>query len=140
QADMGFQKEAIVMLPVPFREQSAISALNARLSQVTGVEGLTFCSEEPAGNETFSTNILYDARDKHEDFDIYFKAGDYRYVPTFGLQLLAGRNLYRSDTSREYLLNETAVRKLGIATVQEVIGKHARINGRNGEIVGVVKD
>jgi ABC-type antimicrobial peptide transport system permease subunit len=43
---------------------------------------------------------------------------------------------------REFLLNETAVKKLGISSFQDVIGKRIAIglNNSKGEIVGVVKD
>jgi ABC-type antimicrobial peptide transport system permease subunit len=58
----------------------------------------------------------------------------------FGLELLDGRNVQPSDTIREFILNETAVRKLGAGTNQDVIGQTAAINGRKGTIVGIVKD
>ncbi len=56
------------------------------------------------------------------------------------LSALDGRNVQPSDTIREFLLNETAVRKLGAGTNQDVLGQTATINGRKGTIVGVVKD
>jgi cell division protein FtsX len=69
------------------------------------------------------------------------KAGDDQYVSTFDLQLIAGRDLQPSDTVREFLLNETAVEKLGVP-LQEVLGKNLQIglNNSKGIIVGVVKD
>jgi ABC-type antimicrobial peptide transport system permease subunit len=55
------------------------------------------------------------------------------------LQLLTGRNLNSSDTIREYLVNETLVKKLGVGN-EEIIGKNTMINDVNGTIVGVIKD
>lgn len=140
QADMGFHKEAVVMLQVPVRESATISTLRGRLAQVSGVEDVSFFAEEPAGNETYSARIIYGGRSNPENFDIYYKAGDDRYVPTFGLQLIAGRNMFPSDTGREFLLNETAVKKLDVPSPEKVIGQPVRINGRKGTVVGVVKD
>ncbi len=140
QADMGFQQEAIVMLPRPEGGISAMDALHNQVSQLSGVKQATFCNAAPASGLNPTTAIRFDTRTEEESFLIYLRAGDHRYVPTFGLELIAGRNLQPSDTVREYLLNETAVKKLGVAVNQEVIGKNVTINGKVGIIVGVVKD
>ncbi len=86
--------------------------------------------------------IRFDSHTENEDFDITVKAGNDQYVPTFDLQIIAGRNLQPSDTVREFLLNETAVKKLGVHSPRNVIGKRMRIglNNREGIVVGVVKD
>ena len=141
QADMGFRKDAIVMLPVPEREKSKISALNSEISRITGVEKLTFCNDAPASEDFATVEMRFDSRTEFEDFDISVKAGDDLYVSLFNLQLTAGRNLFPSDTVREFLLNETAVKKLGL-NANDVIGKKMVIglNNSEGVIVGVVKD
>ncbi|WP_331995230.1 ABC transporter permease [Chitinophaga sp.] len=137
-ANIGFQKDAIIMLRLPTKERSKVSTLRSELSRLTAVEKLTFCNTAPIGSGG-GREIVYDARTKKENYDVIFKAGDDQYLSTFGLQLLAGRNLYPSDTIREYLVNETLVKKLGVSN-KEVIGKNAMINDINGTIVGVIKD
>ena len=142
QADMGFTKDAIVMFPVPEREKAKISTLNAEISRIAGAEKITFCSRAPASPGWASVTLRFDSHTENEDFDITVKAGNDQYVPTFDLQIIAGRNLQPSDTVREFLLNETAVKKLGVHSLQNVIGKKMRIglNNREGIVVGVVKD
>jgi putative ABC transport system permease protein len=140
EADMGFKKDAIVMLPVPETTPAKTSAMRARLSQLPEVEKITFCEAPPASPDgNFDTGIRYASRAEEEKFTIYVKSGDPEYLSMFGLQLVAGRNLAQSDTVREYLLNETAVKKLGV-TPEEAIGKHVNINRVDGMIVGVMKD
>ena len=142
QADMGFLKDAVVMLPVPERDKSTINTLNSELSRIAGVEKITFCSDAPASPDFASVTVHFDSRIEDEDFDMSVKVGSDQYVPTFGLQVIAGRNLNPSDTVREFLLNETAVKKLGVPSPEDVIGKKLRIglNNSEGLIVGVVKD
>lgn len=140
QKNMGFQKEAIAMFPLPNNEKSKLSALRSQLSQVAGVEKATFCYAAPVSKTANSTNIRFDARTEGEKFPVSYRVGDDQYISAFGLKVVAGRNLYPSDTIREYLVNETMVKKLGIASNQDVIGKKANINGNDGTIVGVVRD
>lgn len=140
QADMGFRKGTTVILPIPDNKKPKISTLRAQLSGMAGVENVTFFDTPPASEFLGSTGIHFDSRPKDEPFSIGIKSVDHQYVPTFKIPILAGRNLNPSDTIREYLLNEAAVKALGLASLQDVIGKSARINGRTGTIVGVIKD
>jgi len=140
QADMGFTKDAVVMLPLPVNQVAKRNALLAQLEQVPGVDKVTFCNSAPASDFIPNTGIRFDTRTENEKFLISFKAGDHAYTSTFGLQLVEGRDLYPSDTAREFLINETAVRNLGVASNAEVIGRSAEMNGQRATIVGVVKD
>jgi len=138
RANIGFQKDAVVMIPVPAAEKAKVSTLRSELSGLSGVEKLSFCNQPPIGAGG-GREMVYDHRSRRENYDVVLKLGDEQYLSTFGLQLLAGRNLYPSDTIREYLVNETLVKKLGV-TNDAVIGKNAMINDVNGTIVGVIKD
>ncbi len=142
QADMGFRKDAIVMFPVPKKEKSTISTLNSEISRIAGVEKVTFCSHAPVSPDFVNVIVRFDSRTEYEDFDVSVKVGNDQYVSTFDLQVIAGRNLHPSDSVREFLLNETAVKKLGVRSTNDVIGKRMWIglNDWEGVIVGVVKD
>jgi ABC-type antimicrobial peptide transport system permease subunit len=140
RTDMGFTKEAIVLLPAPVREPARLNTLVTRITGIAGVERASVCMDAPASpDNNFNTGIRYAAREE-EKFAIGYKGADANYLPTFGLTLVAGRNLQPSDTIREYLLNETAVKMLRVASPEAVLGQKAVINGREGTIVGVIKD
>ncbi|HKK12654.1 MAG TPA: FtsX-like permease family protein, partial [Flavobacteriaceae bacterium] len=139
-ANLGFDKDAIVMLRIPENNVTKMQTLKTQLSKVPGAEKISFCMEAPASSSYSTTNVRYDNRDKEEPWEANFKSADDNYVSTFGLRLVAGRNLYPSDKIKEYLVNETFVKKLGIASPQDVIGKKLTINGSSFSIVGVVKD
>ncbi|RRB11115.1 FtsX-like permease family protein [Larkinella knui] len=140
QANMGFRKDAVVVLPVPDNKKSKINTLTAQFSELAGVENVTFFDTAPASEDVGSTGIWFGSRTEAETFSISIKAGDNRYASTFGIPIVAGRDLNPSDTIREYLVNETAVKALRLASNRAVIGKTAIINGRKGTIVGVMKD
>jgi putative ABC transport system permease protein len=68
---------------------------------------------------------------------------DFDYILTFEMEMAAGRNFSReigTDPRQAFILNETAVRKIGWETPEEAIGKDFRYGMRRGQIIGVVKD
>jgi putative ABC transport system permease protein len=143
QSDLGFNKDAIVMLPVPLNDSVGkirMQTLRNRLSQVAGVEKISFCMQAPAASSNNTTNIRYDNRPKDELWGVNTKDADDQYVQTFGLKIVAGRNIYQSDTIREFLVNETLVKKLNLKSPQDIINKNVNINGKTAPVVGVVKD
>ncbi len=141
--DLGFNKDAIVMLPVPLADSTGkmrMQTLKTRLEQVAGAGSIAFCNEAPASESIHSTDIQYDNRSKAEPFNISMKMGDDQFLQTFAIKLAAGRNYFTSDTTKEFLLNETAVKKLGLKTPQDVINKNITVGEITAPVVGVVKD
>jgi putative ABC transport system permease protein len=140
QSDLGFNKDAVVLLPLPEAKKAPISTLRNQLAQLPAVENVSFCAAAPASGQNFTTGFQYDTRAASEAFNINLKQADDQFLNTFKLRLLAGRNLMPSDTVREYVVNETTVRKLGLTAPEAILGKTMKANGVPGTIVGVVKD
>jgi len=138
--DMGFDKESIVTIPLPDNDLAKMHTLRTRLTAVAGVEKLSLCLQPPAARRNQNTSIQFDNRPKPEVWGINMKSADDQYLATFDLKLAAGRNIYPSDTTREYLVNETCVKKLGLASPSEALGKMITVNDDKAPIVGVVKD
>lgn len=141
-ADMGFDRDAVLMVSIPMNDRVKMKTLNARFAQVPGVHAVTSCYEAPASSSNSWTGVHYDNRDLGENWEINLKDGDEKYAQTFDLELVAGRDLLPADTVGEFLVNEAVVKKLGIASPAEVLGRKLSVNGNtiSGTIVGVVKD
>jgi putative ABC transport system permease protein len=142
-SDLGFNKDAIVMLPVPQTDsvgKMRMQTLRNRLAEVAGVDNISFCSEAPASEAVHATSIRYDNRTKSEPYDVSMKTGDNQYLQTFAVKLAAGRNFFPSDTTREFLVNETLVKKLGLKNPQDIINKNIKVGEATAPVVGVVKD
>ncbi|HYJ65289.1 MAG TPA: FtsX-like permease family protein, partial [Parafilimonas sp.] len=74
------------------------------------------------------------------DMVVCMKPADTSYFRLYNLPLIAGRIYFPSDTTREFMVNETVVKNLGIKNAQGAIGKLINVNGKTCPIVGVVKD
>jgi predicted permease len=141
---LGFDKDAIVN--VPYRPDSTGGKLTDYLKQQllsNGVQAVSFNSNTPVedGNNMFTT-FKFDHALKDADFQAISKFVDNDYVPTYKLQLVAGRNLEPSGWTKEFLVNESFVKSLGLKKPEDIIGKE--ISMMNGlikcPVVGVVKD
>ncbi len=142
---LGFDKDAIIN--VPFRVDSVriskLGYLKKQLMSVNGVQSVTCSSNTPVENGTDLWSIIkYNCAVKQTDFQVITKFADNEYVPAYKLPLIAGRNLQPSDMTREFLVNESLMKSLGIKNPEDILNKpmttwHDQIKGT---VVGVLKD
>jgi putative ABC transport system permease protein len=141
-ANLGFDKNAVLMLPLPHNDKSKTDYLRNQLLANPAIKNISFCYRAPASSSTKGGSIKFDNRE-WEKFIGRTSIGDANYLKTFGLSLVAGRNFAEADTAREYLVNEVMVHKLGIKEPEQIIGKTytaGDLSGNAGTIVGVVKN
>src|SRR5205814_7997128 len=141
---LGFDKTALVNIPFPGDSigTSKLDYLRKQLSDVKGIQSVSFSSNTPAedDNDMWST-FKFNHAAKETDFYAITKFADDQYTSTYKLPIVAGRNLQPSDTAREFLVSEKVVKNLGINDPHEILNKEINLWGFiNGRIVGVVKD
>lgn len=141
-ADLGFEKEAVVMVPRgAANERSDVSSFKQQLAGKAAILDVAECFAAPASGYGWGTNIIPKGEDEEADFHVSVKAGDERYLETFGIELIAGRNIRKSDTLNEFLVNETFLKKMNYTSPDQAIGQYFYISrGAAVPIVGVVKD
>lgn len=141
-ADLGFKKESLLMVQLNSDSvtRSRLNTFRDELTKRTDVKQVSFAFDAPSSQSTWDANFAFD-RMKDREFNVQLKLADENYLATYGLQLVAGRFYSASDTCREYVVNETLVKKCGVKNPQDALGKLFRIGGKPPmEIVGVVKD
>lgn len=141
--DLGFKKDLVYTfnLSGDSLSQSKLAGFKQRLLQLPGVQAVAFGSDQPASGSTWMSNFLIGRGTKDQNFNTTIKFCDADYQKTYGFTLVAGRWLSPSDTTREYVINETLMRRSGIATPEEALQKEVRLGGgRWHKVVGVVKD
>lgn len=143
-ASLGFNKDAILIVPVPSDSVSItkLDYLRNQLQQNSGIQNISFSYASPSDDGNWNSDFKFNKSTKNTDFGANLKWADTAYFSIYGLEFIAGRPYQQTDTIREFVVNETLVRKLGIRNPQDIIGK--QLDFWDGEltapVVGVVKD
>jgi putative ABC transport system permease protein len=153
EKDLGFRRDAVLTLDLPGFGQN-IAGLRRALSELPGVERVSFNLGAPTTRNNVDTHMIPDPTNPTQRVDVDLKIADASYASVFGLQMAAGRFLTNQDTlasseqlprqQRRYVfvVNETTVKALGLARPEEALGKRivVGLNDIQAEIVGVVRD
>ncbi|ALI98898.1 ABC transporter permease [Rufibacter tibetensis] len=141
-ASLGFDKEAIVNISLPSGKAQDLMALRPQLEAHPAIKATSFAIAPPSANIDMNTSFKYDDFSVERNFSVNMKMADEHYLKTFNIPLLAGRMYEKSDTMREFLVNETFLRQVGETNPHAAVGKDLMVNGgqSKGKIVGVVKD
>lgn len=141
--DLGFNQDLVYTFGVngDSLSQSKLAGFKQRLLQIPSVASVAFGSDQPASGSTWSTNFAFGRGTEDQKFSTTIKYCDADFLKTYGMELLVGRWLEPSDTAKEYVVNETLLRKVGIKNPQDALDQEVRL-GRNTwrKVVGVVKD
>ncbi len=141
QSDLGFNQAGVLMVNIPKKDTHRMEALSNRIKAIPGVSNISFCFRGPSSTNEHGGSFRYDGQE-WESYPIRSRIGDHNYLKTFGLALVAGRDLQPSDTIKEFLVNEEMTRRLGLKDPHLILGKSLFPGeyGVDGPIVGVVKD
>jgi putative ABC transport system permease protein len=138
-ADLGFDRERIIRFQVsdPLREKYDL--FKERLLQNPRVLNVTAASALP--HLLFNVNNLeWEGMNTENPVEVNFLYVDQDYAETFGLQIVKGRDFskeFPTDSSEAFVVNESALPLLGF---KDPLGKKLILAGREGRIIGVVKD
>lgn len=140
--DMGFRKDAVIN--APFLNDSLgytrMDALKADLLRIPGIEKVSFSGGAPAGGGNATDLFTEENHTRTGDMSVRIMPVDPEYFSLYELPIVAGRVYYPCDSMREYVVNQTVVRRMGIQKDEAAIGKKITLFGRKYPIVGVVKD
>jgi putative ABC transport system permease protein len=142
-ADMGFNKKAILNAGFPgdSLSRTKTGVLYSDLLKISGVEDLSFSVFKPSADGGWYTDMRNENdHGSNTSYVVSLKPADTSYFRLYDLKLVAGRVYYPSDTMREFVVNEAAIKKLGIQDPGKAIGKRINVNGVTFPIVGVMKD
>jgi putative ABC transport system permease protein len=146
--DMGFKKDAIVNFYSDWDDIESNTGrkrdiLINKLKQMPEIE-LVSLGDTPAKNGYNMNRVTYNDGKKEIKTDVHRRTVDENYFKMFGLKIVAGHNVTRSDSAKEFVINETYAKFLGFKKPEQAVGKFLIYSGGKGDIklpiVGVVAD
>lgn len=139
--NLGFSKDQ--MMVINTEGDPGKTAFQESLKGVPGVLSTSLASSVPGSeNPVVHTEIENNKGDMQvAPLDVYFV--DWDYVSQYKIVMAAGRSFsrdYQTDTTQAMLINETAASMFGYRSPDQAIGRRFSLLGREGRIVGVMKD
>ncbi len=140
QADLGFDKEAIITLRLPENETRTLQTLKNQWSAIAQVADVSMAFTVPSGEKRYGN--WQDIRRKGtpaEEGGIIFEhqSIDERYLELYQIPLLAGRNFVPTDTMQSIIINRNLAERVGFAEPADAIGETMLIFDQPYDVVGV---
>ena len=142
QSDMGFIQDTMITVSLPKNSLGQAETFQRSLLQFSDIQAVSLQHRPPIANNNEGGFIKFNHRKNQEPFMVRDRWADTHYLETYGLKLVAGRNMLDRDSTTEILVNEEFVKRLGIDDPEEVLGKAMYADNTNvsGTIVGVTKN
>lgn len=139
--DLGFNKEQ--MLVINTEGDSNQRAFMQSLRGLSGIQSITSSSSMPGGGFDGAYSEIENKRGDFQVAHLGLYMVDFDYIPVYKLKMVAGRhfsNEFSTDTAQAMIINEAATKLLGYSTPQQAVGRKFKQWGREGKIIGVMKD
>jgi putative ABC transport system permease protein len=141
EQDLGFNKQQLMVIDTegdPHKE-----AFQQSLKGIPGVFSASLASNVPGTDAPIVNCQIENSKGDLQvaNLDSYFV--DWDYVGQYQLKMVAGRAFskdFQTDTTQAMLINEAAAKMFGYHSPQQALGRRFSQFGREGRIIGVIKD
>jgi len=139
--NLGFSKDQEMIINTNFDKNKDL--FKQSLASIPGVLSTASSSSVPGSSNNCAYSQVQNKAGEMQktNLDLYFV--DFDYIKQYDLQILAGRGFskdFPTDSTQAMLINESAARLLGYQSPQEAVGRDFKQWGRQGKIIGVLKD
>jgi putative ABC transport system permease protein len=151
---LGFQKEQVISIPLYSQNlngffQQTDSTFKSRLQRFrnaieaqSGIVHTTLSSGAPGVGAVYR-GVIPEGFAKEDNLFCATISADYDFLSAYGMELVAGRSFSRDFATypkEAFIINETAVNEFKWDSPAQALGKTINREGKEGRVVGVVKD
>jgi putative ABC transport system permease protein len=139
--DLGFSKDQ--MMVINSNGDPARDAFMHSVEGLPNVKSVSMSSSVPGGGNMGAYSKIQNVKGVMQiaNLDLYFV--DFDYLKQFNIKMVAGRMFSRdfmTDTTKAMILNESAVKMFGYRSARDAVGRDFSQWGREGKIIGIMKD
>ncbi|HEY4195790.1 MAG TPA: ABC transporter permease, partial [Mucilaginibacter sp.] len=137
--NLGFDRENMVYIPLEGDLIKSYEVFKDEALKMPGIKAVTRSTSPPTGMTSSTVGVEWEGKIPNTTVSFCNAAVGYDFMSTLKLKMVSGRDFSKSfaTDSTAYIVNETAVKRLGYA---DPMGKSLTMWGVKGKIIGVVKD
>jgi putative ABC transport system permease protein len=138
--DLGYDKANLLLVDLPEAARPRYEALKQELLRIPGVSGVARSAQTTDNISSTVSALDWDGKDPAEKVSMNWDYVDYDYFETLGMTIVDGRSFspdFPSDLGKAYVVNEEAVRLMGL---ESPVGSRLSMFRNEGTIIGVVKN
>ncbi|MDX5418505.1 MAG: ABC transporter permease [Hymenobacteraceae bacterium] len=137
--DIGLQRDNVVYVQLEGNLINRYETVRQELLRQSGIRAVSAANQVPLMISSNTGGVDWPGKEKGNEALFDMMSVDYEMLETMGIELKSGRMFsrdIRTDTLN-YIVNEEAVR---LMQLQNPLGQKIKLSGREGRIIGVVKD
>jgi len=136
---LGFDNKLVMQIPFNNKLKEHFTNLKDELKEIASIKDICAASSMPVGIPNNSGVTWIDDKNEKHDESFCFAIVSDGYTQTFGMKMAMGNEFVSSkpEELKGVIVNEAAVKQFGY---ENPIGKQVNFWGKEGPIIGVVKD
>jgi len=136
--NLGYNRDNLLYIPIEGDLVSKYEVFKEQALNTTAILNISKMRNSPTFIEHHTNSIDWPAKDPNLNVSFADGVVGYDFIKTMDLQLQSGRDFSKAyNDSTSYILNETAVHKIGF---KDPVGQTISWGNRKGTVVGVIKD
>jgi len=138
--EIGYDKEHLIYIPMRGQTSGSYSAFKDALVRDPRILGVSGATHRPSNIGSNSGGADWDGKDPEQVVLIGISSVDYDYIKTVGIKMVEGRSFskdYATDKTEAFIVNEEVAKLMG---KESVVGERFSFVGREGKIIGVMKN
>jgi len=146
-ANLGFQRENIVLIPSDSVVLQNWQEIKNELLKNPRILAATLSKRAPSGRLLDAPGFRAQINEEMVDgsFSMPHNRVEHDFFKTYSMKIVAGRDFsmdFPTDENEAFILNETAVRRLGLKSPEDAVGlpMETRAPNLSGRVIGVVAD
>ncbi len=121
-ADKGFNSKDVVTVEYRGAKPGQMRIFADVIKyQQHGVRDVILQGNPPMGRDQDEVTFVYRGKKSFHRVTVRTEIGDERFVPFYGMRLIAGGNIYEGENVKAVVINETYARALGFAQPQQAL-------------------
>jgi len=136
----GYSREHLVYIPLRADTRQHYPSLKQELLRDPQIAGVTGTRQAPTATSSNGWGVAWEGKDPDRRVLFSFTVVDFDYTETMRIGLVTGRSFskdFGSDTSGAFMVNEEAVRVMGVTSP---VGLRFSFGGIDGRIIGVTRN